>query len=385
MKNQVNSLALILTATVSMALGAGMMYWKNKERLEFTDKYSAMLDIQDLMKNTDVGLPDDVDTVDVYNAYLSLYGDDYTRVNDMDIGSSKFITSQVNTSSTALGSGFEINVAQDEDQLLVEVTKVEEGMAADKAGLKAGDRIVKIGGTDITKSEPTAARDIMGKEGTELDLTVLREGQYENISFARVTDKDSSRGIKSELIDGVLYIKIEEFSLFNSGLFAEQFDGREYDSLLIDLRENEGGDLGVALDMAALITQLPSVTLHYKSGKTSALESNVDIESIVDEKISIAVLVNEKTASAAEAMTVILKDARGADIVGMTTFGKSSFQEDGFINGYSIRYTSGYVLIGDRPNYNGVGITPDIEVKMDPDLIGTEDDVQLQKALEILG
>ena len=98
----------------------------------------------------------------------------------------------------------------------------------------------------------------------------------------------------------------------------------------------------------------------------------------------VVLLTNEKTASAAEIFTALLKQYDDATIVGTNTFGKGIFQNVATFHRNVIHYTDGYFKVGDWDCWQGVGIAPDIDVEMDSALIGTSEDVQLQKALELL-
>ena len=99
--------------------------------------------------------------------------------------------------------------------------------------------------------------------------------------------------------------------------------------------------------------------------------------------VPIAVLINENTASAAEILTALLKQYGDATLVGMNTFGKGVYQNKGIFYGNSVRYTEGYYTVGDWEDYHGKGIKPDVEIDMDSDYIGTDKDIQLEKALEL--
>ena len=97
-------------------------------------------------------------------------------------------------------------------------------------------------------------------------------------------------------------------------------------------------------------------------------------------------LVNENTASAAEIMTALLKNNKqGCRLVGVNTYGKGIFQQEAELkSGGTVHYTAGKFYVDDRENWNGVGITPDVVVEMDSKLIGTDEDIQLKKAIELL-
>ena len=127
------------------------------------------------------------------------------------------------------------------------------------------------------------------------------------------------------------------------------------------------------------------VTFYCYNGEVEKINTTADGDSI---DANVIVIVNENTASAAEILSSYLKQQVNAIIVGTNTFGKGVFQQDAKLsNGGNLHYTAGYFTVGDWECWQGKGIAPDIEIAMDYDenIIGTDEDIQLQKAIEILG
>ena len=125
---------------------------------------------------------------------------------------------------------------------------------------------------------------------------------------------------------------------------------------------------------------------HYYNGEEEELKIS-GTKKVNGEKIII--LVNEKTASSAEIFTSAMKQFYNGEVttIGTTTQGKGTFQKIQYLSDNElVKYTAGYYTIGNWDCYDGIGITPDIEVSMDylPDIICTDNDIQLQKALELL-
>ncbi|MBP3248840.1 MAG: PDZ domain-containing protein [Butyrivibrio sp.] len=376
MNKEFHALSLILTATVSMAVGAGLMYYKSKDQLSFMEKYPQYLEAQELMKDSEVGLPEVTDDVTVYNSYLSLYNDRYTSV-DAKMTTQEYNVSHANTSPASFGTGFKVAYDPKVGYSFSEIT---EGMAASEAGLKAGDIILAVNGEDEGANEKFI-RGLAAKEGTTVDLVIQRSGKYFSVKLPITCDVLASSGVTEKMYGDILYLKLESISIFSASGIEDVLNNNSPSSLVLDLRQNGGGDVDQAVKIADYFIDEAEVVLTNKMGNSTTYKST-------DGKaydLPMVVLIDAKTASSGEILTSLLKQYADATLVGKNTFGKGIYQNNGTINGATLRYTAGTFTVGDWPCWQGVGIAPDIEVKMDPDLIGTDEDIQLQKALEILG
>lgn len=132
-----------------MGIGAGALYLSKRKQIEFAERYPMMLEIEDFMVNeAGADVPDDPTDDEQINAYLSLYGDKYTYSEKVDITSKEFIADNVNASSSAVGTGFEISF-NNEGRLYF--SKIIADMPADKQGFKKGDIIVSIDGSEVSE------------------------------------------------------------------------------------------------------------------------------------------------------------------------------------------------------------------------------------------
>ena len=376
MNKEFHALSLILTATVSMAVGAGLMYYKNKDQLSFMKKYPQYLEAQELMKDSEVGLPEVTDDVTVYNSYLSLYNDRYTSV-DAKMTTQEYNVSHANTSPASFGTGFKVAYDPEDGYSFSEIT---EGMAASEAGLKAGDIILAVNGEDEGANEKFI-RGLAAKEGTTVDLVIQRSGKNFSVKLPITCDVLASSGVTEKMYGDILYLKLESISIFSASGIEDVLNNNSPNSLVLDLRQNGGGDVDQAVKIADYFIDEAEVVLTNKAGNSTTYKST-------DGKtydLPMVVLIDAKTASSGEILTSLLKQYADATLIGKNTFGKGIYQNNGTINGATLRYTAGTFTVGDWPCWQGVGIAPDIEVKMDPDIIGTDDDIQLQKALELLG
>lgn len=142
--------------------------------------------------------------------------------------------------------------------------------------------------------------------------------------------------------------------------------------------------MGEAVQFADYFVGEASLQKNYYTGKTETLKTS-DSSGDIDKPV--VVLINEKTMSAAEIAAAFLKQyGKDVKLVGQKTFGKGIFQlEEELSDGGKLHYTAGTYTVGDWECYQGKGIEPDVAVEMDPSYIGTDKDVQLKKALELLG
>ncbi|MBP3310380.1 MAG: PDZ domain-containing protein [Ruminococcus sp.] len=373
-----------LALSASAALGAGGMYLYNKNKIEAADKYSLISECETILKENEVKLPEnaDIETA-VLRGYLSAYDDDYTFYRE-DTNLEEYIAA-INGGPCMQTCGYLVK-ANNEGQL--EILNVKAGSPAEKQGLRTGDIILRINDDVIAeKGIKATVLGLSGKDGTEMDLEIERDGKRSMIHFVRSTKQENAiNEVEAEKIGDVAYISISGFSIstamFFNGYYDEYISGSK--GLIIDLRDNPGGILEYAVETADLLIGDGVATSYYYTGK---VEECFTTSSPDDIKMKIVLLCNEQTASAAEVFTALLKQyGEDVTIVGTNTFGKGIFQEEKQLsNGGILRYTAGYYTIGEWECYDGVGIAPDVSVDMDREYIGTENDVQLEKALELFG
>ena len=276
--------------------------------------------------------------------------------------------------------GFKVDKSKNGNIILTSVTP---GMAADKQGLKVNDEIIAIDGVSIAEQTyEKYARKILGKPDTEVKLTILRDGKEFEINFKRVNE--GGKIIESKKYGSVGCLRIKSFSDFTIGQLDSSFDELgNVKGLVIDLRGNLGGVNSSVIDVASKFISSGTVKLKRFDGSEEVLTIR---ENELITEVPIVVLVNENTASAAEIMTALLKNNKqGCRLVGVNTYGKGIFQQEAELkSGGTVHYTAGKFYVDDRENWNGVGITPDVVVEMDSKLIGTDKDIQLKKAIELL-
>lgn len=313
------------------------------------------------------------------NGYLNGGGDKYTYYYEyVNADRVQEQTNYVNSSGTAKASGFQVDISQDGNILLTEVTA---GLAADKQGLKVGDIITHINGVSISeKGYENYANKILGKQDTEVTLTVNRDGEISDVLFKR--DNMFIREIEWEMLGDIAYLKTSRFYMQSAmDISTAMEEVGDSDKFIIDLRNNGGGWNEYMIQVLDHFVDSGEFVMHSYDGSEEVYSTT---DGAVDAPV--VVLVNENTASAAEIFTsMCMQFGRNVTVVGANTFGKGIFQrEETLSNGGKLHYTAGYFTVGDWECWHEIGIAPDITVEMDTSLINTDDDIQLEKALELL-
>lgn len=375
----------IITAMVAAVAGAGGGYLLAGGSKGGSDYGTAVKRIKEARKIIDEkGDPDfnEEKALDgMITGYLNAGGDPYTyyfNYNETDKTTS--MTNEVNGAPTAVGSGFKVAKSEGGNILLTSVTP---GKAADKQGLKVGDEITAIDGVSIAEQTyEKYARKILGKADTEVKLTVLRDGKEFEINFKR--DNKGGKSLDFKQIGNVGYMRFFYFDDFSIGRVDDAFDSyKNISGIVVDLRECPGGTTGYSLEFASRFTESGEVELRSYDSTNEILKVG---SGKVRCEVPIVVLVNGNTMSASEITTALLKDGKkDCTIVGTKTFGKGIFQNSTPLDsGGYLNYTAGKFIVNGRDNWHGVGITPDVIVEMDSKLIGTDEDIQLKKAIELL-
>ena len=287
--------------------------------------------------------------------------------------------------------GVGVYMVQDTEANKIMVLSPIKGSPAEKAGLQPGDYIIAVDGVTYTGEQMTeASNKIKGETGTTVKLQIQRKDETLDIELTRENIKVNP--VEGEVLENNIgYI---EFSSFDDGT-AEEFktkfvelQGKGIKSLIIDLRNNGGGIVDEALEIANYILDKDSVIL-YEVDKNN----NETVEKTTDDPIinmPIVILTNENTASSSEILAGALKDHKKATIVGEKTYGKGVIQRLLTLpDGSGLKITSEKYLTPNRTEINKVGIEPDEKVELPETVtnilnVEKNEDTQLQKAIEIL-
>lgn len=256
---------------------------------------------------------------------------------------------------------------------------------AEKAGIKAGDLILKI--TDKSKnidrdtggiSLAEAVDLIRGKVGTEVTLKLFREGEKEAFSVALKRENIVVPSLELEMKDykgkKVAWITLSKFSERIYKEWPEMVakikvdkDRSDFGGVVLDMRNNPGGFLDAAVLVASDFLN-EGVVVSQESSDGQKIDYKVDKNLRSLTKVPLVVLVNGGSASAAEILAGALQEFKRAKLVGEKTFGKGTVQQpEDFSDGSGIHITVARWLLPNGKNIHGVGVNPDVEVKWDSD------------------
>lgn len=259
---------------------------------------------------------------------------------------------------------------------------------AERAGIRSGDWIKAINNIDTSSlTLDQAASLIRGKKGTVVTLKILRKGWEEARDFKIVRAKIKIQSVKWEIKKGnIAYIKLSYFNDSTDRDFLAAVNkilAKNPRGIILDLRDNPGGYLKTAVDIAGFWVG-EKIVVFSKDAKGNMEEYHGGNHNELGNFKTI-VLINHGSASAAEIVAGALQDYKKAVLVGEKTFGKGSVQE--LINlrdGSAIKITTAYWLTPKKRMINEVGITPDRKIEMTESDYENNRDPQLAEALRLL-
>ena len=261
-------------------------------------------------------------------------------------------------------------------------------MPAQKAGLRSGDKILAIDGEDTSNfTLDGAVNKIRGEEGTNVVLTIWREGFEETTDFTVIRDKIIVKSVKWAMNDdNMMVIEISHFNSDTKDLFGRAVQDiikENPKGIILDLRNDPGGYLDTAIEIASEWIENDIVVIEKFSEENKNEYLSRGRARLKDFKT--VVLVNQGSASASEIVAGALKDHELATIVGMQTFGKGSVQE--LVNlkdGSSVKITVAKWLTPNGTSISEEGIKPDEEVDLTKEDYDADKDPQMDKAIEII-
>jgi carboxyl-terminal processing protease len=259
-----------------------------------------------------------------------------------------------------------------------------EGTPAEKAGLRAGDAIIKINGQSTNGIKlDMASQKIRGPIGSQVTLTVKRKEGIKDFTLVRANIHIKSVVFKMYQ-GGIGYVKLRSFGEETGVEFAQALSAlqnRGARGLIIDLRNNGGGYIRAAIDVCNHF--LPANTLivsvvNYRRGE----QKNHRAKDSAKCRLPLLVLVNEYSASASEITAGAIQDTGRGVLYGVKTFGKGSVQSlYDLKDGGALKYTVAYYLTPRGKNIHKKGLKPNVEFKMEPRYVGAGNDIQLGNAI----
>ncbi|MFH1490082.1 MAG: S41 family peptidase, partial [Pseudomonadota bacterium] len=302
-----------------------------------------------------------------------IYGAIKGMVQSLDPHSS-FMTKEehqellIETKGSFSGVGIEIS---HRDNVIIVVSPIE-GTPAYEAGLKTGDKIVKIDDKstmDMTMQD--AVKHIRGPKGSKVKLTIMREGEEKPLEFSITRDVIPLKSVRSYLLSpDIGYVRVSTFQGSTDKDLAAALKklekGRKLKGLVLDMRNNPGGLLSQAIEVADLF--LDSGLIVSTRGRDSSQDIQVSAKKNKEEQsYPIIMLVNGGSASASEIVAGALQDNKRALILGTKTFGKGSVQTIlPLSDGSGLRLTTARYYTPSGRSIQASGIAPDIEMKFIP-------------------
>ena len=263
---------------------------------------------------------------------------------------------------------------------------------ASKAGLKAGDYIVKINDTQVQGKSLSEAVGLMrGPVGSSIELTVRRRGEKKALTFNITREIIEIQSVKSELLEeNIGYIRLTSFNENSSDQIEKQIKklkkNKNLNSFILDLRNNPGGLLNQAIRISDFFLENGEI-VSTKSRKKSDNRKWFAKKGDITEGKTLLVLINYGSASASEIVAGALKDHKRAIVVGENSYGKGSVQSIiPLKNRGAIRLTVAKYYLPSGKSISEVGVRPDIEVNEEGDnfKIRTDTDNQLNYAIKLL-
>ncbi|WP_026395984.1 S41 family peptidase [Acetobacterium malicum] len=290
-------------------------------------------------------------------------------------------------SATGVYEGIGVVVTEDE-QGYTTVIAPQKGTPAEEAGIKTGDKIIKVDGEDVTTigSDAVVAK-VKGPADTTVNITIARGEEIIEMQLVRKTIE--AKTVESRLIGDKGYIQISEFTDKTADDFETQLGellAQNITGLVIDLRSNPGGGVKEAVEIAdRILGETMVVYTVDKNGEKTEYTSD-GTEQL---NLPMVALVDGGSASSAEILAGALQDTGAAQLVGTKTFGKGIVQEIiSLTDGGGFKVTNSEYFTPDGNNIHEKGLEPNIVIEatdfMKNNFFTDEEDVQLQKALQVL-
>lgn len=262
---------------------------------------------------------------------------------------------------------------------------------AEEAGLEPGDKVIAVDGEDMTGIDGNLViKEIMGPAGTDVVLTIEREGEPESFDVTVTREKITIPSVDYRMIEGqnIAYLQLITFGQDTRRELRDALKdllSNDPDGLILDLRNNGGGYLQTAVAVASEFID-EGVILYEDYGDDQEMKTYRAQKGGVATEIPLVVIVNEGSASASEIVAGAIQDHERGVLVGTTTFGKGSVQnwielsnDEG-----AVRVTIARWLTPDKRQIHEQGLTPKYEVELTEEDLQDDEDPQLDKAIEVM-
>lgn len=379
--NLIEVIVIIIMTSLVVSVSTGIIVYKNYYKIDKTSSNKDYLkELEYAYNNILNSYVEKVDEKELTNAAIkgmyNYLGDPYTSYLDKD--------STDNLMDRLKGEYKGIGVEITTNESGTVVMTVFENSPAEEAGIMVGDIITKVKGVDVNGKTTSEVSNMIKSTNGNVEIEVNRGGITKTLTL-----KVSTVSIKSVIknkYDKTGYLRIETFSNTTYKQFKESLETLEKDgieNLIVDVRNNGGGFLNSAVEIAELFVEKgkPIYGLQTKDKKEMYKDTTKE-----KRDYKVIVLINGGSASASEVLAAALKESYGATLLGTKSYGKGTVQDTSELeSGGMIKYTTAYWLTPKGVTINEKGLTPDIEVTGSfKDEMTLENDVELQTAINNL-
>lgn len=379
--NLIEVIVIIIMTSLVVSVSTGIIVYKNYYKIDKTSSNKDYLkELEYAYNNILNSYVEKVDEKELTNAAIkgmyNYLGDPYTSYLDKD--------STDNLMDRLKGEYKGIGVEITTNESGTVVMTVFENSPAEEAGIMVGDIITKVKGVDVNGKTTSEVSNMIKSTNGNVEIEVNRGGITKTLTL-----KVSTVSIKSVVknkYDKTGYLRIETFSNTTYKQFKESLETLEKDgieNLIVDVRNNGGGFLNSAVEIAELFVEKgkPIYGLQTKDKKEMYKDTTKE-----KRDYKVMVLINGGSASASEVLAAALKESYGATLLGTKSYGKGTVQDTSELeSGGMIKYTTAYWLTPKGVTINEKGLTPDIEVTGSfKDGMILENDVELQTAINNL-
>lgn len=368
------------------SIATGFIFYKKYET-------SAIASYENLSNNKNVN--------EFLQVYASIIKEYYQDVNEEEL-----VDSAINAMFSYLGDNYSEHLSKDETSSLLEqlageyqgigveiyqdkiIYNVFDDSPAKEAGLQKGDKIIKVNNEDVSEKDNSYVATKIKNENDKVEITILRNNEEKKVTVKK--DKLYIPSVTSKVIEEenkkIGYIDITTFSNTTSKQVKKallSLENDNIDSLVIDVRNNAGGYLISAKEIASMFLEKEKIIYSLQEKDKTQTYKDTTSEK---RDYPVVVLINEYSASASEILTSALKESYNATLVGKKSYGKGKVQQTlNLEDGSMAKYTTAKWLTPNGKCIDGLGITPDYEIDLDVDENNqTIVDTQLNKAIEIL-
>lgn len=379
--NLIEVIVIIIMTSLVVSVSTGIIVYKNYYKIDKTSSNKDYLkELEYAYNNILNSYVEKVDEKELTNAAIkgmyNYLGDPYTSYLDKD--------STDNLMDRLKGEYKGIGVEITTNESGTVVMTVFENSPAEEAGIMVGDIITKVKGVDVNGKTTSEVSNMIKSTNGNVEIEVNRGGITKTLTL-----KVSTVSIKSVVknkYDKTGYLRIETFSNTTYKQFKESLETLEkegIENLIVDVRNNGGGFLNSAVEIAELFVEKgkPIYGLQTKDKKEMYKDTTKE-----KREYKVIVLINGGSASASEVLAAALKESYGATLLGTKSYGKGTVQDTSELeSGGMIKYTTAYWLTPKGVTINEKGLTPDIEVTGSfKDGMILENDVELQTAINNL-